>query len=450
MEASGNATDVCHGRVSVPSSAPFDNIFAEPVLRPLELGDLLREHREQRGLSQQHLADLSTVSVRTVRNIESGCIRKPRRRTLDLLADTLKLDRISCALLNDAAERSEPAGGGLDLRPPHPFSSFVGRLGDRDAMTRTLTAGDSRLAVISGLGGVGKSRLAMEVALRLREQNGWPVLWVPLGEGRDGGLPQAPAADLAVDAIRGDAGSSARLARLIGGNDALIVLDGLPGGSSVDGFAFALLRACPRLRVLATTAAPWRARGAMSLRLAPLAVPSRDLWNAPAQLTETESVRLFFDRMHQGRAGSGLPDAAPAAVAELCRRLDGIPLALELAAARCAELSLEVLLHDLITAAGGTSDQALPGEFGPVWEVIATSCDLLTAPQREHARLLARSTERWSIENIAVELELSISAAIDLVDAMAAVGLVRVENHGTSPEIVLLNLVRRVLLASVP
>jgi hypothetical protein len=154
--------------------------------------------------------------------------------------------------------------------------------------------------------------------------------------------------------------------------------------------------------------------------------------------------------MHQGRAGSGLPDAAPAAVAELCRRLDGIPLALELAAARCAELSLEVLLHDLITAAGGTSDQALPGEFGPVWEVIATSCDLLTAPQREHARLLARSTERWSIENIAVELELSISAAIDLVDAMAAVGLVRVENHGTSPEIVLLNLVRRVLLASVP
>ncbi|MEO3797018.1 helix-turn-helix domain-containing protein [Nonomuraea sp. B10E15] len=423
-------------------------MFAEPVVRPLGLGDLLREHREQRGLSQQHLADLSTVSVRTVRNIESGCIRKPRRQTLDLLAGTLKLDRISCALLNDAAARAEPADGGLDPRPPHPFSSFVGRLGDRDALSRTLTAGDSRLAVISGLGGVGKSRLAMEVALRLREQNGWPVLWVPLGEGTDGGLPQAPAVVVALDAIRGDAGSSARLARLIGGNDALIVLDGLPGGSSVEGFAFALLRACPRLRVLATTAAPWRARGALSLRLAPLPVPPRR--NAPAQLAETDSVRLFFDRMHQGRTGSGLPDADPATVAEVCRNLDGIPLALEIAAARSAELSVEVLLHDLITAADGTPDRALPGEFGPVWEAVANSCDVLTGHQREHARRLARSTERWSIEDVAAELELSVSAAIALVDAMAAAGLVRVENRGTSPEIVLLNLVRRVLLASIP
>ncbi|MEO3802141.1 helix-turn-helix domain-containing protein [Nonomuraea sp. B1E8] len=450
MEAAGNTADVCHGRVSVPSSAPFDNMFAEPVVRPLELGDLLREHREQRGLSQQHLADLSTVSVRTVRNIESGCIRKPRRQTLDLLADTLKLDRISCALLNDVAARAEPADGGLDPRPPHPFSSFIGRLGDRDTVSRTLTAGDSRLAVISGLGGVGKSRLAMEVALRLREQHGWPVLWVPLGEGADGGLPQAPAVVVALDAIRGDAGSSARLARLIGGNDALIVLDGLSGGSSVEGFAFALLRACPRLRVLATTAAPWRARGALSLRLAPLAVPPRDIGNAPARLAETDSVRLFFDRMHQGRTGSGRPDADPAAVAEVCRRLDGIPLALEIAAARSAELSVEVLLHDLVTAADSTSDQALPGEFGPVWEAIANSCDVLTGPQREHARRLARSAVRWSIENVAAELGLSVSAAIDLADAMAAAGLVRVENRGTSPEIVLLNLVRRVLLASIP
>ncbi|MGW4796403.1 helix-turn-helix domain-containing protein [Nonomuraea sp. NPDC004297] len=434
----------------MPSSAPFDNLIAEPAARGLPLGGLLREYREQRGLSQQHLADLSTVSVRTVRNIESGSITKPRRQTVRLLADTLRLDKISYALLSKAAEAAEPAGG-LDLCPPHPFSSFVGRLGDRDTITRTLTAGDGRLAVISGLGGVGKSRLAVEVALRVREQHGWPVLWVSLGESVDGEPPRSPAAAVALDAIRGDAGSSARLAELIGGNDALIVLDGLRAGGSVEGFAFGLLRACPRLRMLVTTAAPWRARGALSLRLAPLAVPPRAIWDAPALLAETESVRLFLDRMYQGQAGSGGPVAAPAVVAELCCRLDGIPLALELAAARCAELSADVLLHDLTTAADGTPDPAAPpdqpGEFDPVWEAIANSCALLTGTQRAHARRLARGGSRWSAEDVAAELELSVSSAVDLIDAMAAVGIVRVEQRGASPEIVLLNLARRILPA---
>ncbi|MFI9848253.1 helix-turn-helix domain-containing protein [Nonomuraea sp. NPDC051941] len=422
---------------------------AKPGARPLELGELLRAHREQLGLSQQHLADLSTVSIRTIRNIESGSIRKPRRQTLSMLADTLKLDKISCALLNDAAECAKPTVG-FDLRPPYPFSSFVGRLDDRDTITRTLTAGDSRLAVISGLGGVGKSRLAMEVTLRLREQNGWPVLWVPLGESTDAGPIMSAATAISLDAIRGDAGSCAKLAQLIGGNDALIVLDGLQGGDSAEAFAFGLLRACPRLRLLATTAAPWRARGALSLRLAALAVPSRDIWDAPAQLGETESVRLFLERMYQGQTGPSVPMADLEGVAELCCLLDGIPLALELAAARCAELSPELLLHDMITATDGTSDQTVPCEFDPVWEVIGNSCDLLTGSQREHARRLARSGSRWSVENIAVELELSVSAAIDLIDAMAAIGTIRMENRASSPEIVLLNLVRRVLLAPVP
>ncbi|MFD0568986.1 XRE family transcriptional regulator [Kitasatospora gansuensis] len=136
---------------------------------------LLREFRRNSGLTQQELADLSALSVRAVRDLESGRVHRPRRETVRLLVTTLRLEGARRAAFEEAAaaEPAEPA-------PPNSPFTMLGRADEVRALLELLRSGGQRLISLTGLPGVGKTRLATEVAERLRA-SGWQICWHPGG-----------------------------------------------------------------------------------------------------------------------------------------------------------------------------------------------------------------------------------------------------------------------------
>ncbi|WP_143200457.1 ATP-binding protein [Kitasatospora sp. CB01950] len=259
-------------------------------------------------------------------------------------------------------------------RLPAEVTGFVGRSAELDALAELL--GRSRLVTVTGPGGVGKSRLALRAASRLAA--GFPdgVHLAELGPVRD-----AAALGPAVLAALGPADDAARttLAGRLAGRRLLLVLDGCE--HLVDACAElvdALLRAAPGLRVLATSRQSLRAAGEHLLPLAPLPV------DPPEGRADSEAMLLFADRAAAVRPGFRLDGADRAEVSLLCRRLDGLPLALELAAGRLRALSVEQLLarlddrFRLLTGGGRTS----PARHRTMRTAIGWSHELCTMQER--------------------------------------------------------------------
>jgi predicted ATPase/DNA-binding SARP family transcriptional activator len=204
-----------------------------------------------------------------------------------------------------------------------------------EAIARLLTG--TRLLTLTGAGGCGKTRLAREVLGRAG--TGWiaPAAWVELASLEDPALLPRHMAD--AFGISEEVGSTAQLAALLRARVGLVVLDNCE--HLVDAcadLAHALLAGCPELRILATSREALGVRGERTFPVPPLAVP------APAAgivaIGESEAVRLFTDRAQDALPAFRITDANASVVAEICLRLDGIPLALELAAARAKSLSL--------------------------------------------------------------------------------------------------------------
>ncbi|MFD0330651.1 helix-turn-helix domain-containing protein [Streptacidiphilus monticola] len=134
-------------------------------------GSLLRAHRLRRGVTQRQLADLSTVSVRTIRNLEKGSCGRPRTETLQLLAEALRLSAADRAGLLGPASTGRPSA-----RPPEPVDRLIGRQAESDLLTELLWEGNDRFAAVLGLPGSGRTRLALDVAARL-QRRGFSVHW---------------------------------------------------------------------------------------------------------------------------------------------------------------------------------------------------------------------------------------------------------------------------------
>jgi predicted ATPase/class 3 adenylate cyclase/DNA-binding CsgD family transcriptional regulator len=222
---------------------------------------------------------------------------------------------------------------------PSQATSFVGRAAEL-AELRSLVRAGSRLVTIAGPGGIGKSRLALQVAAEALDGDGdgvWLVELAPVAE------PELVAGTVAaVLHVRGDPGRPMlnTLVDAVGDRYLLVVLDNAEHVlGAVAKLADALMRSCPRACLLVTSREPLGVSGEHVFRVPSLAVPPADL-AAPGPLAAFESVQLFAERAVMYRQGFALDQANAAAVAAVCVRLDGIPLAIELAAARLGSLSV--------------------------------------------------------------------------------------------------------------
>jgi predicted ATPase len=286
------------------------------------------------------LAERAGVSVKTVSALESGARRNPYRGTVAMLADALSLSKKARVSLAAAAVRAyRPREGARSLPPRHnlptQLSSFVGRE-DAIAEVSALVA-RQRLVTLTGTGGMGKTRLALRVAERLLGNWSDGLWFVDLASLED----PARAAER-VAAVLGLAGNdpgpiSERLIAALRGQHLLLVLDNCEHVlTDVARLVTAILSSCLRVAILATSRERLNIPGERTYDVPSLAVPRL---GTPSVARASEGVLLFAERARSITSFVLTDDNAPT-VAEICRRLDGIPLAIELAAARTRELSV--------------------------------------------------------------------------------------------------------------
>ena len=318
---------------------------------------LLRQLRAGAQLTQAELAKAAGVSPRSVSDLERGINRTARRDTAVQLAGALGLaeparslfvaaarGRIQAEQVLKAGRRQAPgdslaSAGGLHGFVPA-LTSFVGRGGPVREVAGLL--GRDRLVTVTGPGGVGKTRLAVEVARQVAGRFADGAWLVELAPVRDQAL--VPAVVAAALGVRDQPGVPAAkaLAQVLARRQLLVVLDNCEHvAGAAAGLCGGLLAACDEVRVLATSREPLRVAGEARYRLGPLGLPDPD---DLAHAAGAEAVALFTDRARRADPRFALDDLVGPVVARLVARLDGLPLAIELAAARVEALGVAGLL----------------------------------------------------------------------------------------------------------
>jgi predicted ATPase/transcriptional regulator with XRE-family HTH domain len=320
-----------------------------------DFGSVLRRYRTAAGLSQGTLAARALISLQAVSSLERGLRRAPYRDTVERLAAALELSPDERADLEAAAERARSSSGEAgdqlsleDLPPnnlPRRLTSFVGR--DEVVAEIASLVSASPLVTVVGTGGVGKTRAAMQVGeheLGRWRDGVWFVEFAPVGDPML--VPSAVAAALGVQ----ESPSRPLLASILQYLEKkrlLLLLDNCEHViDEARAVVAAILGACPGVRVLCTSREPLRTAGERFYRLPTLAVPPSSVTSAE-QAGTYGSVALFADRALAVDGSFALTDENAQAVGEVCRRLDGIPLAIELAAARIRVLSPHQLAEKL-------------------------------------------------------------------------------------------------------
>jgi predicted ATPase/DNA-binding XRE family transcriptional regulator len=349
---------------------------------------LLRQHRLAAGLSQEALAERAGLSARGIRALERGERSLPRPHTLRLLADGLGLAEVERAKFHVAALPKIPDDRAA-LRLPIPPTPLIGREEEATRVRAMLGRTEVRLVSLIGTGGVGKTRLALQVAAEIGEGFAGGIFFVDLAAIRDPALVASALADELGVRENVDEPLVQRLATALRDRHLLLVIDNFEhvlAGSSV---LVSLLAACHKLKVLVTSREALRIRGEHVFPVEPLPLPSEQA--SPIALRGNDAIRLFCERAHAVRPDSALTDANASTVAAICHRLDGMPLAIELAAARVAIFPPEVLLkrleRRLPLLTGGARDT--PVRHQSMRDAITWSYDLLSSEEQALFRRLA-------------------------------------------------------------
>jgi len=329
---------------------------------------------------------------------------------------------------------------------PAPPTSFIGREPELTEIRR-LFAG-TRLLTLSGVGGVGKTRLAIELAARLRDEFPDGVSFVDLAPLTDS---QLVVPTLARTLGLRDAGSRPLVERLAGylrSRRLLLVLDNCEHMvNACARLADSLLQTCPELRILATSRQPFRSAGEVAWRVPSLTVPGVQDHATADAVTRSESGRLFAERAQSVRSDFTITDTAAGAIIAICRRLDGIPLALELAAARVVALSAEEIANRLtdrfrFLAQGNAA--ALP-RHQTLRRMIDWSYDWLSKSEQTLFRRLSVFSGGFTLqaaEGVCVDDTIAPADVLDLLARLVDKSLVISEEHDGETRYRLLETVR--------
>ncbi|HZA05615.1 MAG TPA: helix-turn-helix domain-containing protein [Propionibacteriaceae bacterium] len=393
-------------------------------------GERLRSLRERAGFTQEELADRAGLTPNAVSALERGTRTHPYPHTVRSLADALGLSSSERADLVGAVPRRgrsqpegpaaatpsgsviSPADAELDLVvPPTPL---FGRDEDIAEVATIVRSGRSRLVTLVGPGGVGKTRLAMAVAQELA------------GDHPEGIVPVSLAARADADDVLGMIGRALRVAGLeqpdgisllrqqLGERRLVLILDNFEHLLSAAPEIGRLVAACPHLTVLVTSRAPLRVRGEQEYAVAPLTLPAADVATVE-DLTRSASGAFVLHRMQEVSA-LALTGRDVRALGELCRRLAGLPLAIELATAHLRLLQPEALLERL-DRVKASSPRDLPERQRTMRATLDWSYRLLSASQQTLFRLLG--VFRGGATLTALEDVAAGSASVDSADVLA-------------------------------
>ena len=372
-------------------------------------GAQLKTLREAAGFTQEELATIAGLSVHAVSALERGHRRRPHVETVRALSAALDLAGATRDALLASARASahpEPVDELTGASLPLAMTPLLGREAEVQTLRRWLTDPVARLITLTGPGGVGKTRLAMEIARAIAAEGAIRVLFVPLAAVRNPAFVASAIAEALglADVSAVDLAGRARAA--CGDQPTLLVLDNFEQVLDASPLVADLLASVAALRVLATSRAPLRVRGERECTVGPLALELDADLTSPADLVRSPAVRLFVERVRDVDPGFRLTPANGATVTAICRRLDALPLALELAAPWIKVLTAEELLRrltsDVLLTAIGPRD--LPERQQTINATVAWSYQLLGPNEQRAFRRLGALPGRFSIHAAAAVL----------------------------------------------
>ena len=357
-------------------------------------GAQLKALREAAGFTQEELATISGLSVHAVSALERGQRRRPHLDTVRALSAALDLTaatRDGLLTIARAPARSEAADALSDACLPLALTALLGREVEVQALRRWLTDPAARLITLTGPGGVGKTRLALEVARAIASESRTRVVFVSLAATRN----PAFVASAIAEALGQSDDTALDLPRRtrIAWDDrpTLMVLDNFEQVLDAAPLVADLLASVASLRVLTTSRAPLRVRGEREFAVGPLVLEVEAEAGAPTDLARAPAVRLFVERVHDVQPGFRLTPANLPIVTAICRRLDALPLAIELTAPWIKVLTAENLLrrleHDVLLSPASPRD--LPERQQTMNATVAWSYQLLALDEQRAFRRFA-------------------------------------------------------------